>query len=391
MEPANLQLNKTILFKGLSEEFAQDLTTGLRRHKVKKGASLKLDIPEGGCLYLILYGELVSVSKPTSVASKESDPVSAKTRSSSTGNKTEPLSAGAYGPGDYFGEQSLLEGGPRTIELKAGTDAELVCLERKDIFNICFHHSQAIRNFYAILMRSTPIDDPRLGALLESLFETCRLIAGGLVAGKIGYDIQSPLTVITFTAQLIANLFPDSLEFTKTIIQQARIVEDATREIQDFAQGRSVEYPLQKVDIEIFLKDALEAYLPSLEGRGITVRMENKCIAPVYLAPGQIRRVLHNLLRNSLEALAKQGEIIVQASLASNWLQISVIDNGPGVPENIAPHLFEPFMIFAKPHGAGLGLPLCAKMAQDLGGHLEYRPVQPHGSRFDIRLPQNSA
>ena len=370
MEPAKLQLNKTILFQGLSEEFAQDLTAGLERHSVKKGAGLKLNIPEGGCLFLTLSGR-IKVNHP------------------GPNKETKAVSGLDYGPGDFFGEQSMLDGTWQAIEIKSQADAVLVCLKRWELFNICFHHSQAIRNLYAILTRNTPKDDPRLGALLESLFETFRLIAGGLVAGKIGYDIQSPLTVITFTAQLIANLFPDSLEFTKTIIQQARLVEDATREIQDFAQGKSAQYTMLKVDLEVFLKDALEAWLPSLEGRSITVRVENKCVDPVYLAPGPIRRVLHNLLSNCSEALEKRGEITIQASLASNWLQISVIDNGPGVPPSIAPQLFEPFMNFAKPHGAGLGLPPCAKLVQDLGGHLDYRPAQPRVSRFDIRLPQN--
>ncbi|MDZ4182671.1 MAG: ATP-binding protein, partial [Candidatus Cloacimonadaceae bacterium] len=96
-----------------------------------------------------------------------------------------------------------------------------------------------------------------------------------------------------------------------------------------------------------------------------------------------------NLLKNSSEALTEDGEIRIIASLSSNWLQISLIDNGPGIPEPIRAELFKPFITYGKSHGTGLGLAICKKLVQEHRGRLEYIPVQPHGSRFDIRIPQN--
>ena len=74
--------------------------------------------------------------------------------------------------------------------------------------------------------------------------------------------------------------------------------------------------------------------------------------------------------------------------MASGWLQISVIDNGPGVPEHIRGTLFEPFVSEGKSHGTGLGLPICKKLVTEHHGRLEYIPLEPHGCRFDIRIPQ---
>ena len=74
----------------------------------------------------------------------------------------------------------------------------------------------------------------------------------------------------------------------------------------------------------------------------------------------------------------------------SGWLQISIIDSGPGVPQKIRDDLFQPFVSDGKTHGTGLGLAICKKLVQEHRGRLEYIPVEPHGSRFDIMIPQSA-
>ena len=109
----------------------------------------------------------------------------------------------------------------------------------------------------------------------------------------------------------------------------------------------------------------------------------------MFFDESKIRRVLMNLLKNSSEAIEEKGEIRIVASLTANWLQISLIDNGPGVAEDIRPELFKPFVTQGKTHGTGLGLAICKKLVQEHGGRLEFIPIQPQGARFDIRLPQS--
>ena len=96
-----------------------------------------------------------------------------------------------------------------------------------------------------------------------------------------------------------------------------------------------------------------------------------------------------NLIKNSSEAIPEQGTISVTAKLQSGWLQISVTDNGPGIPNEVQDNLFKPFVTEGKPHGTGLGLAICQKLVHEHRGRLEYRPVETGGTRFDIRLPQN--
>ncbi len=116
--------------------------------------------------------------------------------------------------------------------------------------------------------------------------------------------------------------------------------------------------------------------------------IDNKVDELVFFDEGKIRRVILNIVKNSSEAITDQGTITLSARCSAGWLQISVIDDGPGVPEHLQEELFKPFVSEGKPHGTGLGLAICKKLVSEHKGRLEYIPQSPHGARFDIRLPQ---
>lgn len=214
-------------------------------------------------------------------------------------------------------------------------------------------------------------------------------MAIGLAASKIIHDIKTPLTVIVLTAQLIENIFPGSNEFTDSIVKQTKLVDQLVREVLDFAKGNETPPLIQMIDMDVFLKDIQNVYVSALKGRNINFVVDNRIRDFVYFDESKIRRVLINLIKNASEAIPTDGEVKLSASLSSGWLQISVIDNGPGISPHIREDLFQPFITEGKQHGTGLGLAICKKLVQEHRGRLEYIPVEPHGSRFDIRIPQN--
>jgi two-component system nitrogen regulation sensor histidine kinase GlnL len=114
-----------------------------------------------------------------------------------------------------------------------------------------------------------------------------------------------------------------------------------------------------------------------------------------------------NLLKNAAEALAglAQPRIILSTAYRHGMsvstgsgrprqplpIEILVMDNGPGAPEDIAEHLFEPF-VSGKPEGKGLGLPLVEKLVRDMGGIVQYaRERPPEMTVFRILLPRARA
>ena len=104
--------------------------------------------------------------------------------------------------------------------------------------------------------------------------------------------------------------------------------------------------------------------------------------------PDLLKEVLLNLLRNAAEALGQceDGEIRIRVN-AGPPLVIAVEDDGPGMAEAMNGHLFEPYYT-TKASGTGLGLSVARKLVESLQGELRFVPIEPHGTRAELRFPQ---
>ncbi len=358
------------MFNGISEESVENLTKDLQRIKLPKGESIIAEHTKGDNLYLICKGK-VEITKDL----KSSDtPVAQLT---------------ILEPGDFFGEMSIVDDEPRSAGVVAVEDVELLVIPREYFSKIAFAEPQVMYNLIRTMTCRLRDTNTRFVELAEELISKSRLSAIGMAASKIIHDIKTPLTVIVLTAQLIESIFPGSSEFTESIVKQTKLVDQLVREILDFAKGHEVEPMIQQVNLDTFFESIMDTYGHALQGREITMTAINNVKEPVYFDESKIRRVMLNLIKNSSEAIPEGGAINLSARLQSGWLQISVIDNGPGIPEHLKENLFQPFVSEGKPHGTGLGLAICQKLVNEHRGRLEYLPVETGGTRFDIRIPQN--
>ena len=357
------------LFDGLDQDVVENFTQELNRLKLKKGESLALDYDGEQALYLIEKGRLEVALK------------------NATRGEAEP--ALIVGAGEFCGELALLSETSGTATATALEPSELLEIPHDKFSQLSFSQPAVMLNVIRALSARLRETNLKFSDLMGDMIQRNRLTAIGMTASKIIHDIKTPLTVISLTAQLLESLYPDASEFTQSIVQQTKLVDELVREVLDYVKGTPNTIIHRKVDMNNFLMELKETYGASLRGRNISLKIDNNCFDPVYFDEERIRRVITNLLRNSSEAMDDTGEISIISSLASNWLQISVIDNGPGIPESVATQLFKPFFTYNKPNGTGLGLPICQKLVQEHNGRMEYSPVKPHGSRFDIRLPQN--
>ncbi|MEF3694258.1 MAG: ATP-binding protein [Candidatus Cloacimonadota bacterium] len=359
------------LFSGLSEEVVEELTRDLPRIKVLRGESIIAEHTQGDSLFYICKGR-VEISK------------------SLKDTETPLAQLSILEPGECFGEMSIINDAPRSATVIALDDVEVLAIPRKVFMDFTFTHPVVMFNLIQTISGRLRSTNDRFTELMNQMIAKNRLEAIGLAASKIIHDLKTPLTVIVLTAQLLENLYPNSSEFTDSIIKQTKTIDLLVREILDFAKNNEGEPMIQKVDLDLFFKEIKTSYGASLQGRRIDFVIENNVREYVHFDEMKIKRVLLNLLRNSSEAIAEEGEIKIITNLTSNWLQVSVIDNGKGIPDKIKDELFKPFVTEGKPHGTGLGLAICKKLVQEHRGRLEYIPVQPHGCRFDIRIPQTA-
>ncbi|MDD2506098.1 MAG: ATP-binding protein [Candidatus Cloacimonetes bacterium] len=362
--------DKVGIFRGLTEAQISEFSSELERVKYAKGAQIITENDSADTLFFICKGK-VKISK--GLKNIETPSADLTTLES----------------GEFFGEMGIINDETRSATVVAMEDVELLVIPRDLFLRISFKYPEIMFNLMQTLSGRLRDTNERFASLMDEMISKNRLMAIGMAASKIIHDLKTPLTVIVLTAQLIENLFPGSNEFTQSIVKQTRLIDQLVREILDFARGVESSPLIQKVNLSDFFDDLKEINDTTLKGRNISFVTENKVKDYVHFDENKIRRVLMKLIKNSSEAMTTDGEIKLTASLASGWLQISVMDNGPGVPPAIRDKIFEPFVSEGKQYGTGLGLPICRKLVQEHRGRLEYIPLEQGGSRFDIRIPQS--
>ncbi len=232
--------------------------------------------------------------------------------------------------------------------------------------------------------------------LRAALNSRARLAALGEAVAKINHDLRNMLTSAQIASERLA--LSGDPKVAQALPRLERALDRAvTLASNVLAYGKSEEAAPNPDTL--WLAPAVEA---AAEDAGLTpdgVRLELK-VGPrsrVVADPEQLHRILVNLLRNGRQAITAQeegqaqtqggGVITVSVDQAGETSVIRIADNGPGVPERVQAHLFQPFAASASPGGAGLGLAIARELAQAHGGDLTLARTGPQGTVFDLKLP----
>lgn len=219
--------------------------------------------------------------------------------------------------------------------------------------------------------------------LAERRQELARL---GEVGSVLAHEVRNPLAGIKGYGQLLAERLPRGREqeFAGLIVNEAKRLESLVEDILLYTRT-----PLAKpavLNLAETLRPVLVLLAPQAEDLG--VRME--CDLPADLqvtGDGEgLRRVLLNLLTNALQASPAKGVVKVAASRAGRWVELTVADQGGGIPAEMRAELFLPFRT-SKPRGSGLGLAICKKIIDAGGGRISAEEAPGGGARLRVVLP----
>jgi len=209
--------------------------------------------------------------------------------------------------------------------------------------------------------------ETQLQEMHAELLHVSRLSAMGQVAAMLAHELNQPLTAISNYMEAARVLLDRGGDLPLSRIGSAidRAAEQALRagqiiqRLRGFVSRGNSQRRIEAVSP--LLKELLELALFDMRQRGVSIRLENTPADVRILADEiQIQQVLLNLLRNAAEAVANQEhrEISLLTEASAGAVQISVVDNGPGLSDEIRDTLFQPF-VSTKKTGMGVGLSIC--------------------------------
>jgi signal transduction histidine kinase len=219
-----------------------------------------------------------------------------------------------------------------------------------------------------------------------------RLAAVGELAAGVAHEVNNPLASIKSFAQLLARdaTSQEQHRALEIIVQESSRIARAVENLLSFArqQGASGREP---VNLSEVAARVLELQRYTLDTAGIEVRKDlDRALSPVMGEAGALQQVVLNLVVNAEQALStKQGHrlLVVRTRESSEGVMLSVVDNGPGIPRDVLPRIFESYTN-AEVHGSGLGLGVSATIIREHGGQIMAESEEGRGAAFFVRLPR---
>jgi signal transduction histidine kinase len=225
----------------------------------------------------------------------------------------------------------------------------------------------------------------------EQLLRQEKLAILGQLAGGVAHELRNPLGSIRNAVYFLDMALETPTPEIKNSLQILnRGVDTAERIIHSLLDFARTNVPTrQEIDLNHVIQETL-SHVNVPENIQATFQRDEDL--PLILAdPGQLERVLDNLIRNAIQAMPDGGRLALQTSaspqvLEPGWVSVSCSDTGVGIPPENLEQIFEP-LFTTKSKGIGLGLAITRTLVQAHGGSIQVHSQEGQGSTFTMRLP----
>lgn len=219
--------------------------------------------------------------------------------------------------------------------------------------------------------------------------------AKSLFLAHMSHELRTPLNAVIGFSDLMLKedeLSSESRENMKFIRRNGRHLLSLINDLLDMSRiesGRLQAKSLRFRPVPV-LEDALKTLEMRGREKGLTLRMENHVDPDLRVVsdPRLLRQLLLNLLGNGVK-YTKRGGVLLRSTTGEGSLLLHVEDTGPGIPPHLLSRIFEPFYQAdgERSEGVGLGLTICKRIVETLGGEIRAENLPSGGARFTVRLP----
>ncbi|HET9984826.1 MAG TPA: HAMP domain-containing sensor histidine kinase [Longimicrobiales bacterium] len=223
---------------------------------------------------------------------------------------------------------------------------------------------------------------------------TARVLAWGEMARQIAHEIKNPLTPIKLSVQHLRRAFSDGREdfahilegSAEQILKEIDRLTEIARAFSRYGAPAGAAGPLERVDVEAVVHDALTLY--SASDRNVAyIEAMQPGLPRVRARTGELKEIVLNLVENARTALEGDGVINISGRLLPNGrVELVVQDNGPGIPPELLPRVFEPHFSTSS-SGTGLGLAIVRRLVEGWGGEVAAESEPGAGTAIRVRIP----
>ncbi len=231
----------------------------------------------------------------------------------------------------------------------------------------------------------------------ESLLQSEKLRAMGMITSGVAHDFNNILAVISGNAQLMAGKYGDHKGIMDELYIIRRAVSDGAeivRKMRSFAIIGKTSSEFILVDIKEALEQAIEFSKPRwmniAKAGEITYNIDKtgiKKIPAVLGSPSELREVFVNIINNALDAMAGGGCITFRTWSKDDAVFVSISDTGEGITEEVRKKIFDPFFTTKRAEGIGLGMSIAYGVIAGHGGKIEVESEEGKGTTVTMSIP----
>lgn len=287
----------------------------------------------------------------------------------------------------FFGELGILDGEPRSAQARVCENATLAKIPGDNLMKILDRTpgTKAIKLFSYMIQRLRDSTEE----YVKQVVHKEKMVLLGEMLNTVIHDFKSPLSGINLASGMVKELHPDeeTAEWCDLIKAQAQRMSAMAEEFLDFVRGNPVlnkqpfnlAVALQRFEKlnRVYFQEAQVEF--ALQAANVILNADES----------KLMRVVQNLVGNAVEAFNKDcgGRVELDACVSEAEVNITIHDNGPGIPEEIRDRLFEAFVTYGKHGGTGLGTAIAKSIIDAHGGQISFESSSQEGTTFYIRLP----